>query len=182
MARSKTPSCPRIRGALAEGESGWTCLLHWVLAVNLLTEAIQRYGFVWFKDPAAVEAAIRETDSTFWHGRRIYVSKRASKRAVSSTRVPSTCLFIGNIPYETTDADLNRLFGSIQGVVDVRVAVDRTTGWPRGFAHADFADVEAAEAARTKLSDQEFNGRQLRVDFAEAPKVRRRSSNDDSQV
>jgi nucleolin len=120
-----------------------------------------------------VDEAIRETDSTFWHGRRIYVSKRTPRRQTESTKTPTRSLFIGNIPYETTDADLNKLFASIQGVVDVRVAVDRTTGWPRGFAHADFVDVAAAEAARTQLAVGDFNGRQLRIDFAETPRSRR---------
>jgi RNA recognition motif-containing protein len=46
------------------------------------------------------------------------------------------------------------------------VAVDRVTGFPRGFAHADFTDVESATKALEKLSGFEFNGRNLRVDYA----------------
>ena len=84
----------------------------------------------------------------------------------SETRTPTNTLYIGNIPYETTDAELNRLFRDLEGVVDVRVAVDRTTGWPRGFAHADFKDVDSCVAAKSKLIGQSLAGRQLRFDFA----------------
>jgi nucleolin len=80
--------------------------------------------------------------------------------------VPTNSLYIGNIPYETSDADLNRLFRELEDVVDVRVAVDRNTGWPRGFAHADFASVDSAKKAHEKLSEMEFGGRKLRVDYS----------------
>lgn len=80
---------------------------------------------------------------------------------------PSAQLFIGNIPYETTDAELNRLFRDIKNLKDVRVAVDRTTGWPRGFAHADFVDVESATEAHRRLQGATLADRTLRVDYAE---------------
>lgn len=79
---------------------------------------------------------------------------------------PTKSLYIGNIPYETTDAELNRIFRELDNVTDVRVAVDRTTGWPRGFAHADFADVEACTAAIEKLKGVTIGGRELRLDYA----------------
>lgn len=91
---------------------------------------------------------------------------------------PSRSLYIGNIPYETTDAELNRIFKDLDSVKDVRVAVDRTTGWPRGFAHADFADVEAATKAKEALSNITLSGRQLRIDFAtESQAIRNSPSN-----
>lgn len=80
---------------------------------------------------------------------------------------PTRALYIGNIPYETSDADLNKLFRDLDNVVDVRVAVDRNTGWPRGFAHADFADVESATKAHEKIAQMQLGGRTLRVDFSE---------------
>ena len=52
-------------------------------------------------------------------------------------------------------------------MTDVRVAVDRNTGWPRGFAHADFQDVEAAKAAYEKLRNYTVGDRLLRVDYAQ---------------
>lgn len=79
---------------------------------------------------------------------------------------PTDSLYIGNIPYETSDADLNRLFHDLDGVKDVRVAVDRNTGWPRGFAHADFNSVEDCTKAHEKLMAMEFGGRKLRIDYS----------------
>lgn len=80
---------------------------------------------------------------------------------------PTKSLYIGNIPYETSDADLNKIFRELDNVVDVRVAVDRNTGWPRGFAHADFTDVESAVKGRDTLESLELGGRKLRIDYAE---------------
>lgn len=75
-------------------------------------------------------------------------------------------MFIGNLSYEMSDKDLNDLFREIKNVLDVRVAIDRRTGQPRGFAHADFQDVKSAEAAAEFLKTKEYYGRKLRVDFA----------------
>lgn len=80
---------------------------------------------------------------------------------------PTSSLYIGNIPYETSDADLNRLFKDLENVKEVRVAVDRNTGWPRGFAHADFYDVESAKKAHEQLQNFEIGGRRVRIDYAE---------------
>jgi nucleolin len=126
-----------------------------------------RWGFVWFNDQQSADSAIREMDGAFWNGRRLQVAPR-QKRSASNrpTSTPSTSLYIGNIPYETTDAALNDIFRDLNGVKDVRVAVDRTTGWPRGFAHADFETIEAAGQALEKLRDMTIGDRSLRVDYA----------------
>jgi nucleolin len=79
---------------------------------------------------------------------------------------PSKTLFIGNMSFEMTDKDLNNLFRGIRNVVDVRVAIDRRTGQPRGFAHADFTDVQSAIDAMEALSNKETYGRRLRVDYS----------------
>ena len=50
-------------------------------------------------------------------------------------------------------------------MTDVRVAIDRRTGQPRGFAHADFLDVESATKAKELLSKKELYGRWLRLDY-----------------
>ena len=79
---------------------------------------------------------------------------------------PSKTLFIGNLAFEMSDADLNKLFRDIRNVIDVRVAIDRRTGQPRGFAHADFVDVESAQKAMEQLSGKDVYGRKLRIDFS----------------
>ena len=68
--------------------------------------------------------------------------------------------------FEMTDRDLNNLFREIKNVIDVRVAIDRRTGQPRGFAHADFVDVASAERASAEWNGKVVCGRALRVDFS----------------
>ena len=68
--------------------------------------------------------------------------------------------------FDMSDRDLNNLFREIKNVIDVRVAIDRRTGQPRGFAHADFVDIASAERAMGELSGKVVSGRALRVDFS----------------
>jgi nucleolin len=67
------------------------------------------------------------------------------------------------------------LFRQIRNVLDVRVAIDRRSGQPRGFAHADFVDVKSATAAKQLLENKVIYGRQLRVDYS-APSSRTQAS------
>ncbi|KAK4674213.1 hypothetical protein QC763_118430 [Podospora pseudopauciseta] len=131
------------------------------------------YGFVTFKDASAVSAACAAVNGSFWHGRRVTCIPRRDEEQTPRAReqnrtpnAPTNQLFVGNIPYETTDAELNNLFAGLSNVTDIRIAVDRTTGWPRGFAHVDFTDVASAEAAKEKLAATNLGGRQLKIDFA----------------
>jgi nucleolin len=49
----------------------------------------------------------------------------------------------------------------------IRIAMDRETGQPRGFAHVEFADAASVSAAVESLSGQELGGRAVRVDTAD---------------
>ncbi|KAK3355975.1 hypothetical protein B0H65DRAFT_64684 [Neurospora tetraspora] len=136
------------------------------------------YGFVTFATREALEEACSQVDGSFWHGRRISVEPRRAKASRGgSTGEPSACLFIGNIPYETTDAELNNIFVGIDGLKDVRVAVDRATGWPRGFAHADFVDVESAVTALEKLQGTQLGERTVKLDYAQPVAARQPREN-----
>lgn len=111
-----------------------------------------------------------------FEGRRItvqYAARTSSsldndrpQRGQEPKNPPSKTLFIGNMSFEMTDRDLSNLFRGIRNVVDVRVAIDRRTGQPRGFAHADFIDVKSAMDALTTLQEKEIYGRKLRVDYS----------------
>jgi nucleolin len=82
---------------------------------------------------------------------------------------PSKTLFIGNLSFEMNDRDMNELFKGIRNVVDVRVAIDRRTGQARGFAHADFVDIQSAQAAMATLLGKETYGRKIRIDYSYGP-------------
>lgn len=89
-----------------------------------------------------------------------------TQRGPREPHAPTKTLFIGNMAFDMSDRDLNNLFRGLKNVADVRVAIDRRTGQPRGFAHADFVDVTSAELAFAELAGKEVNGRFLRVDFS----------------
>jgi nucleolin len=79
---------------------------------------------------------------------------------------PTNSLYIGNLSFDMSDMDLHDLFKDMKNVVDVRVAVDRRTGRPRGFAHADFMDISSAQQGKLELADKIIHGRPLYVDYA----------------
>jgi RNA recognition motif-containing protein len=77
-------------------------------------------------------------------------------------------LFVGNLSYSTTEADLRAYFGTVAPPSQVVLPVDRDTGRPRGFAFVEFQDRTRAEQAIQKFNGQVFNGRPLAVSEARA--------------
>ena len=138
-----------------------------------------RFGYIDFETTEAATAAISALHQQLFEGRRIVVQyaaftseELARQRAAYGNRAsrprnpPSKTLFIGNMSFEMTDRDLNNLFRGIRNVVDVRVAIDRRTCQPRGFAHADFIDIKSAMEAMKVLNEKETYGRKLRIDYS----------------
>lgn len=77
-------------------------------------------------------------------------------------------LFVGNLSYATTEADLRTYFGGVAPPSQVVLPVDRETGRPRGFAFVEFLDRAHAEQAIQRFNGQPFNGRPLAVSEARA--------------
>ena len=77
-------------------------------------------------------------------------------------------LFVGNLSYATTEADLRTYFGTVAPPSQVVLPVDRETGRPRGFAFVEFQDRAHAESAIQKFNGVLFNGRPLAVSEARA--------------
>ena len=77
-------------------------------------------------------------------------------------------LFVGNLSYATTEADLRTYFGTVAPPSQVVVPVDRETGRPRGFAFIEYQDRAHAEQAIQRFNGQAFNGRPLAVSEARA--------------
>jgi nucleolin len=75
-------------------------------------------------------------------------------------------VFVGNLSFDTTQAEVERLFGQAGTVVKVTLPTDRDTGRPRGFAFVEFDSSDGASAAIEKLDGQDLNGRSLRVNQA----------------
>ena len=77
-------------------------------------------------------------------------------------------LFIGNLPYSATEADLRAHFAPVAAPSHVAMPVDRETGRPRGFAFVEFAERDQAEEVIRKFDAQPFQGRTLAVSEARA--------------
>jgi RNA recognition motif-containing protein len=77
-------------------------------------------------------------------------------------------LFIGNLPYGASEADLRAHFAAVAEPSHVVMPVDRETGRPRGFAFVEFADRAVAEDVIRKFDAQPFQGRNLAVSEARA--------------
>jgi RNA recognition motif-containing protein len=75
-------------------------------------------------------------------------------------------LFIGNLPYTATEADLRDHLSSVGEPAQVVLPTDRETGRPRGFAFVDYVDRGVAEEAIRRFNQQPFKGRPLAVSEA----------------
>jgi cold-inducible RNA-binding protein len=81
-------------------------------------------------------------------------------------------LFVGNMSFQTTEADLRALFEPFGQVTRIHIVNDRETGQPRGFAFVEMAKDDEAAKAMTELNGKEVSGRALRVNEA-TPKPER---------
>jgi cold-inducible RNA-binding protein len=75
-------------------------------------------------------------------------------------------LFVGNMPYGATEADLRTHFSAVGQPSQIVIPVDRETGRPRGFAFVEYLEREMAEAAISRFNQQPFMGRSLSVSEA----------------
>ena len=79
-------------------------------------------------------------------------------------------MYVGNLPFSTTEQELRDLFGLYGSVENVQIVTARDTGLPRGFAFVSMDD-DAAVAAIAALNEQLFAGRRLRVDATREDQV-----------
>jgi cold-inducible RNA-binding protein len=80
----------------------------------------------------------------------------------------STNLYVGNLTFDTTSADLERLFGQHGQVGKAQVITDRDTGRSRGFGFVEMPDNDEAQAAISSLNGHSIDGRQLTVNVAKS--------------
>lgn len=75
-------------------------------------------------------------------------------------------LYVGNLPFQTDEPELQALFASVGSVERVTVMRDRATGQARGFAFVEMASDEEAQQAITALHQHQLGGRSLTVNEA----------------
>ncbi len=75
-------------------------------------------------------------------------------------------LYVGNLSFQTTEADLTNMFEQHGVVESARIITDRDTGRSKGFGFVEMSDDDAAEKAIAQLNGQQVGGRALTVNEA----------------
>jgi len=75
-------------------------------------------------------------------------------------------LYVGNLSFNTSNAELEELFATIGTVETATVVEDRDTGRSRGFGFVEMSSKEEGERAIAELDGKDFDGRQLKVNEA----------------
>ena len=78
----------------------------------------------------------------------------------------NTKLYVGGIPYRTTEDEMRAAFEKAGAVTSASIISDRMTGRSRGFGFVEMADEAGAQAAIDMWNAKEFDGRTLSVSFA----------------
>lgn len=75
-------------------------------------------------------------------------------------------LYIGNLPYNVRDEDLQSKFSEFGAVASAKVITDRETGRSKGFGFVEYESDSDADSAVEKMNGQAFNGRNINVSEA----------------
>ena len=130
------------------------------------------FGFVEMGREEA-ERAITQLNQTDLNGHTLSVTEARARPQSSADRgIPPSRLFVGNLPYNATAAELKEFFSSVGLVSFVSLPVERESGKPRGFAFVEFPDHAHAQEAVRRFHNQPFNGRALVVNEARARESR----------
>jgi cold-inducible RNA-binding protein len=77
-------------------------------------------------------------------------------------------LYVGNLAFHTTEDGLQRAFSQFGNVEEVKLVLDRESGRSRGFAFVSMGSDDEANTAIQSLNGAELDGRELKVNIAEA--------------
>ncbi len=78
----------------------------------------------------------------------------------------ATKLFVGSLPYSTTDEELSEAFSAVGTVVSAKVIFDRDTQRSKGFGFVEMSSEEEAQSAVKQLDGSEMDGRRIVVNEA----------------
>lgn len=84
----------------------------------------------------------------------------------------ASTVYVANLPWRTTEDQLEALFADFGPVLDVRVIQDPVTGRSRGYGFVELGAPESARRAVSSLNGYDFNGRQLLVSPARPKQAR----------
>jgi RNA recognition motif-containing protein len=98
----------------------------------------------------------------------------ASTESAEEPTADPCIVWVGNLPFETTEENLQATFGSHGEVKEVVITRDKRTGDSRGWGTVTYATAEQAETAVKNLNDTQVENRQIHVQIRRGPRVRRR--------
>jgi RNA recognition motif-containing protein len=81
-------------------------------------------------------------------------------------------LYVGSLPYKTTEDELYQIFSQFGAVVSVKVVTDRVTGQSKGFGFVEMEKADEAQKAIESVNGSELGGRTLVVSVARPPQER----------
>jgi RNA recognition motif-containing protein len=94
------------------------------------------------------------------------VSRTSAHTTTKEKREMGKRLYVGNLSYSVTEADLREVFAEAGSVEDVKVVLDRDTGRPRGFAFVEMSSDAEAGKATESLNGRDVQGRAINVSEA----------------
>ena len=145
-----------------------------IVMVDKETGNNRGFGFVTFAKDDDAEKAIAALNKSDFEGRKISVNDADSGKKGGGGRekggrkeIPegSARMYVGGLPWETTNEGLKTLFSNHGTVHDVHVVTDKGTGKSKGFGFVTMPEAEA-KTAIVELNGFKFNGRKLKVRVA----------------
>ena len=81
-------------------------------------------------------------------------------------------IYVGGLPFSTTEAEMNALFATYGAVTSAKLITDRESGQSRGFGFVEMANDAEATTAMEKLNGTDFGGRKLTINEARPMEAR----------
>lgn len=163
------------------------------LQFNLSLGKCKGFGHVEFQTAEDAQKAVSILNGTPLNGRQLNVNMAGVKTPRKSLDAsagngegnlqktnPEQTVFVGNLSWKVTKELMEEMLSDVIGPNSfrfIRVATDRDTGRPRGYAHVEFVDVATAERAVKELTGLEVLGRTLRADISTGDRFKNNSSN-----
>lgn len=94
--------------------------------------------------------------------------EHSNRRSEDKTEVTSTRLYVGNLDYKTTNADLEKHFTQIGTVKSAEIVINRRTQQSKGFAFVEMGSIEEARKAVSSYHNEDFMGRRMLVNGAKS--------------
>jgi len=151
-----------------------------IVRINMPSKGTRNKGFAYvdFTSAAKRNAAISLSETNL-NGRDLLIKKsesyegRPTRKFPVSHNPPSRILFVGNLPFDTTEDQLREHFMHCGEIVRIRMATFEDSGKCKGFAFLDFKDEGGPTKALEDKSCRRVGGRELRMEFGEDRSKRR---------